>query len=298
MVRKSPSYRKERTIKIIEVELDAKAKLANATNGLRRPDILSNGKSFTKKLRKAQDEADIDEGIQLSDGSSAIEDNEIGPDESVNENEDDEEDETVAVSAVARAANGKVKGVRGRNERVMSAAEVRNHIRLLFKNESELCALIFGRHGGSTRSLANTTKLADMFFMDAVPVTPTRFRPVSKLGDDLFENSQNTLLTAVLTTCQRIQELNQRLLDQVKAERGEIVLYAVAKAEGTRTFEQLLDALIKLQHDVNSFMDSTKNPAIVRQGKLPPQGIKQLLERKEGLFRKHMMVHNERKQLS
>ena len=52
----------------------------------------------------------------------------------------------------------------------------------------------------------------------------------------------------------------------------------------------MLEALIKLQHDVNSFMDSTKNPTIMRQGKLPPQGVKQLLEKKEGLFRKHMMV--------
>jgi hypothetical protein len=28
----------------------------------------------------------------------------------------------------------------------------------------------------------------------------------------------------------------------------------------------------------------------MRQGKLPPSGVKQLLEKKEGLFRKNMMV--------
>ena len=52
----------------------------------------------------------------------------------------------------------------------------------------------------------------------------------------------------------------------------------------------LLEALVQLQVDVNSFMDSSKNPAPMRQGKLPPPGVKQGLERKEGLFRKHMMV--------
>lgn len=41
---------------------------------------------------------------------------------------------------------------------------------------------------------------------------------------------------------------------------------------------------------VNSFMDSNKNPTPTFQGKLPPQGVKQLLEKKEGLFRKNMMV--------
>jgi len=37
-------------------------------------------------------------------------------------------------------------------------------------------------------------------------------------------------------------------------------------------------------------MDSNKNPQIIRYGKLPPAGVKQTLEKKEGLFRKHMMV--------
>jgi hypothetical protein len=53
----------------------------------------------------------------------------------------------------------------------------------------------------------------------------------------------------------------------------------------------LLDALIQLQVDVNSYVDSSKNPTPVKQGKLPPAGVKQGLEKKEGLFRKHMMVH-------
>ena len=52
----------------------------------------------------------------------------------------------------------------------------------------------------------------------------------------------------------------------------------------------LLEALIQLQVDVNSFIDTSKNPQVVRQGKLPPAGVKQGLEKKEGLFRMNMMV--------
>lgn len=53
-------------------------------------------------------------------------------------------------------------------------------------------------------------------------------------------------------------------------------------------FNRLMNAFVTLQNDVNAFIDSTKNqnaPA----GKIPNPGIKQALEKKEGLFRKHMM---------
>lgn len=193
---------------------------------------------------------------------------------------EDVESDSDSEPRVARAANGQIKGRGGRSERVVPASEVRAHLSLLFTKEADMCAMLYGN---------KTRASPDIFFIDVVPVTPTRFRPASKMGDELFENAQNSLLTAVIQTCLRIQDLNQRLHDQAKAERGELVLDAIAKAEGSRTFELLLESLIKLQNDVNSFIDSTQNPTIMRGGKLPPQGVKQLLEKKEGLFRKHMM---------
>ena len=56
-----------------------------------------------------------------------------------------------------------------------------------------------------------------------------------------------------------------------------------------RLYALLIEAVLALQVAVNSMMDSTKNPMVVRQGKEPPAGIKQILEKKEGLFRKNMM---------
>ncbi|WWC70704.1 uncharacterized protein I206_104655 [Kwoniella pini CBS 10737] len=285
------TFRKEKAIKIIEYDLSLKHKQANKMAGLKKKDVLAFGSSKFSKHRRSADPQDIDEGIEMdSDKSSAEEDNAMEVDEEDEEAQDEEEDEDIA-RTVAKSASGQVKGARGRNERVMSASEVRAHLRLLFHREPEICRLLYGRHGSpSSRSNQPTSgPLADMFFMDVVPVTPTRFRPPAKMGEELFENSQNSLLSAVITTSHRIQELNGRLIEQAKAERGEAVLDAVAKIDGARAFELLLEALIKLQHDVNSFMDSTKNPAVMRQGQLPPQGVKQLLEKKEGLFRKHMM---------
>ncbi|KAL0255697.1 hypothetical protein I308_100504 [Cryptococcus tetragattii IND107] len=276
------TFRKEKAIKIIEYDLTPKQKLANKLSNLRRPDVLAASGKYSAKQRRS--EGDIDEGIEMDSDKSSVSE---GEGESLDEEEEEEQE---VGQTVAKTASGQIKGTRGRHERVMSPAEVRAHLRLLFNKEPEICRLIYGRHGNpAALSSVAPPPLADMFFMEVVPVTPTRFRPAARMGDELFENSQNSLLTTVLTTCQRIQKLNQDLINQAKAERGELVLDAVAKAQGSRTFELLLEALIKLQHDVNSFVDSTKNPAVMRQGKLPPPGVKQLLEKKEGLFRKHMM---------
>ena len=48
--------------------------------------------------------------------------------------------------------------------------------------------------------------------------------------------------------------------------------------------ERLQNSWIQLQESVNTYMDSSKD-----RRKAPPSGIKQILEKKEGLFRKHMM---------
>lgn len=255
---------------MIEYDLDAKKKLTNATLGVKRRDVLY------QKL-STKDAMEIDEDPERSSGESS---DESGSEATAVDDDGDPE------AALPKSASGQVKGMRGRNERVLSADEVRAHLRLLFSKEPVMCNLLYGRHGSPN---APSVPIADMFFMDVLPVPPTRFRPAAKMGDELFENAQNSLLSAVLATSKRIQDLNQRLHDEAKAEKGEMILDAIAKNEAQRTFASLLDALIKLQHDVNSFMDSSKNPTVMRQGKLPPQGVKQVLEKKEGLFRKHMM---------
>lgn len=63
-----------------------------------------------------------------------------------------------------------------------------------------------------------------------------------------------------------------------------------APLELTRVYTMLLESLIQLQVTVNSMIDSTKNPVVLGGGKLPPMGVKQMLEKKDGLFRKNMMV--------
>lgn len=121
---------------------------------------------------------------------------------------------------------------------------------------------------------------SDVFFIQALIVPPTRFRLPSKLGDEIHENSQNELLSNILKTSLLIRDLN----DQISSlQKGKLSI-----DERKIIFNRLMNSFVTVQNDVNAFIDSSKNqnaPA----GKIPNPGIKQALEKKEGLFRKHMM---------
>ncbi|EMR09607.1 hypothetical protein PNEG_02190 [Pneumocystis murina B123] len=160
--------------------------------------------------------------------------------------------------------------------RYMLPIEVLNHLRRLFTNEQKIISLLYR---GSSRPDKHFIT-PDFFFIHVIAVPPTKFRPASLVGTDIHENSQNELFSRILQSCLRIKELNDlvsNLIDKNDFENKD------------HNFEMLIAAFVQLQHDVNSFVDSNRNPVNLPQGRFPPPGIKQILEKKEGLFRKHMM---------
>ncbi|KAJ7590794.1 hypothetical protein C8J56DRAFT_858082 [Mycena floridula] len=261
------TFRKEGHSKIIEYDLSAKQKKQLLK---KRPDVLlldTSAEPIDEDIDMSGPESDEGEGDSLAD--------------------DDEVDEIAKPNGVQlpRAANGKLKTSRGRNERVMPAEECRAHLRRLFKNDATMCSLIYGKHGPFAILSAGGLSVAsaDMFFMDVLAVPPTRFRPPAKLNDVLFEHPQNELLAKVLNTSYRLRDFNIELA-AVSTKTAD-----ADPVKRRKLMSSLLEALIQLQVDVNSFMDSNKNPAPMRQGQVPPAGVKQGLEKKEGLFRKNMM---------
>lgn len=269
------TFRKEGYTKIIEYDLSRKQKDQHHLLQIKRPNILldSRHKDHSQTRDSAipngrDDDSDDDMDVDEPPGEDVMSDAEA-PHE----------------GQLPKSASGKTKTLRGRNERVMMPEECRAHLRRLFHNESVMCGLLFGRHGPFASVTTQNISLAsaDMFFLSVLPVPPTRFRPPARMGEMLFEHPQNELLTKVLQTSYRLREIQSNLAPP--ADKS-----VLDEGMRRRNLQQLLDSLIQLQHDVNSFIDSSKNPAPVRQGKLPPAGVKQLLEKKEGLFRKHMMV--------
>jgi DNA-directed RNA polymerase beta' subunit len=251
--------------------------------GKKRPDVLLAEKAGTflsRQPARTTEDSDVD----MSDPEESDEGEDI---EQEDEEEESEKESSVPKKApLPKAANGKTKTSRGRNERVIAPEECRAHLRRLFHNEAVMCSLLYGRHG----PLAPLSRegfcfsSADMFFMDVIPITPTRFRPAASMNGTLFEHSHNELLTKVLNTSYRLRDMNIDLRAASQKTPG------FDEASRKKLMGALLEQLIQLQNDVNSFMDSNKNPTPMRQGKLPPPGVKQGLEKKEGLFRRNMMV--------
>ncbi|KAH9850735.1 beta and beta-prime subunits of DNA dependent RNA-polymerase [Lenzites betulinus] len=276
------TFRKEGYTKIIEYALTSKQQQQHDFLNIKRPNVLNDQQ--LKAHSSSRNRTSARASSEASDGEESDEESEGGDD--VWSDGEDESIQPVANGAqLPKSASGKVKTARGRNERVVPPEECRAHLRRLFHNESVMCSLLFGRHGPLAPVNQNNLSIAsaDMFFMEVLPVSPTRFRPPAKMGEMLFEHPQNELMSRVLTTSYRLRDLNNNL--RAASAKGS----DVDEAARRRILQSLLDTLIQLQVDVNSYIDSSKNPTPIRQGRLPPAGVKQGLEKKEGLFRKHMM---------
>jgi DNA-directed RNA polymerase I subunit RPA1 len=169
------------------------------------------------------------------------------------------------------------------HDKYLPPSEVEGQIKLLWQQQAEMLNFIWmrafagGERGGSvaTVDLKNAEGWR-IFFMRIVLVTPNRFRPAAKIGESISDHPQNTHL-------KRILEFNSKIrLLQLKRDDAE-------DAEGTaNNLSKLVSIWIDLQNAVNCYMDSSKDPnPLGTQG--APIGIRQILERKEGLFRRHMM---------
>jgi DNA-directed RNA polymerase I subunit RPA1 len=112
--------------------------------------------------------------------------------------------------------------------------------------------------------------------MRTVLVPPNRFRPPADMGDMKVEHPQNISLQKVLVNNEKIKLLQSAGLNNIVDSNSGLDL------------SRIISTWIDLQNAVNCYMDSAKDPNPLGNSAAPP-GIRQLLERKEGLFRKNMM---------
>ncbi|WFC99819.1 DNA-directed RNA polymerase [Malassezia yamatoensis] len=262
----NPTLRKDGFVKITERVLSARDAAIHEARGIRRDNVLldrtvpSTEKQTTEPMVVDSADAETSNAISLKDAR-------------------------------------KLSKEAGESMRVVPPSECRANLRRLFANEAEICALIFGKH--PMFATGASAPNADIFFLETLAVTPTRFRPASVMGDQTFENAQNELLTKILQTSFLVRDRNAQaqafqkktnypLLDGVEESQA-ISLQKRWESDRRIALDNLLSAMLELQVNVNCYMDSSKNPAPMRQGQAPPPGVKQGLEKKEGLFRKHMM---------
>lgn len=251
----SPAFKAEDNSKVFEKPLSAKNAQYMAGRGMSRVDV--NMDSAKKSL--------------LNGGSTR----EIYIEDDYEEAEEDESGEDVMSDVEPEFKKSKKDSKEKKKQQYILSTAVQNHLRRLFTNEAAILALLFNVSGSSTKLTA------DNFFLNAIAVPPTRYRPPAREGDTIRESPQNGQLTKILNTCQRIAQLNLRRTDEATEKSPDKYQY----------LHQQIEAFVQLQMDVNSLIDSSASNSFVDRmaARQPPAGIKQTLEKKEGLFRKHMM---------
>ncbi|CAK4067593.1 unnamed protein product [Aphanomyces euteiches] len=184
-------------------------------------------------------------------------------DDSDPEDEDDDDDES---SGTNQSAN-----------QYLAPYEVMSQLQLLWKHEGGLVELMWGDRAFASGRKAHVEEGWRKFFLNVVPVAPSRFRPPVIMGDQLFEHSQNVYLTKIITLAEQIVNVSGRKPASDDEESAE-------SSVGVDLSEKVY-LWTELQTQVNCLIDNSK----AKRPDDVPQGIKQLIEKKEGLFRKHMM---------
>uniref|UniRef100_A0AAQ5XSK8 DNA-directed RNA polymerase subunit n=1 Tax=Amphiprion ocellaris TaxID=80972 RepID=A0AAQ5XSK8_AMPOC len=115
------------------------------------------------------------------------------------------------------------------------------------------------------------------------------YRPINRLGDQMFTNGQTVNMQAVMKDCGVIRKLLALIAGEKNTEEAEAPEETdqtfLAAVPGRTLTDKLYNMWIRLQSHVNIVFDSDMDKLMTE--KYP--GIRQILEKKDGLFRKHMM---------
>lgn len=156
---------------------------------------------------------------------------------------------------------------------------------LLWKTESAILKYLFPGAGEQG---------AGVFFLRNVAVPPNRFRPLRAAGGDgTFIPANTQALKAIIEASEAVKRVLDVDMSDDDDDSGPVLKGKEKEKEkrpgGPReTAEDLGTAVIALQDRVNTYMDSSKSGRSAYSGDVS-NGVRQLLERKQGLFRMKMM---------
>jgi DNA-directed RNA polymerase I subunit RPA1 len=161
--------------------------------------------------------------------------------------------------------------------KILHPLEIEEHVKLMWKENGKVMDLIFGNYVCNKTTLQSTElgyKVIkfhpNSFFLEVLPVAPNRFRPENKMSDSTYLHQHTVMLQKILT---------------INFELKKIVLKSREKKEAFE-LKETFSKWIELQDAVNGLFDATKCGKVTQDG---DAGIKQLLEKKEGIFRMKIM---------
>lgn len=279
----SPRIRHDNYNKVFQSPLSDKMHKLNTTENIKiiPASAFSELGTYPSGSGWASDDSDMEDDEIEEDnepaGTSTMSDNEDEYDESAMLGHKTRES-TVLTSSGKLTAQQRTAEKASKPDKFMHALEVEAQAQITWQFESFLCTKVFG-NAHAQRGVKDE-KGYGIFFMRAIPVPPSRFRPPMVMGTMTVEHAQNHYLNKVL-------ELNDRLrvnfatvqaIDSEGADSGKTDDKDNIQARAISTW-------IDLQTTVNCYIDSSKDPSGGAAQNVP-NGIRQLLEKKEGMFRK------------
>ncbi|ORY07249.1 hypothetical protein BCR34DRAFT_470515, partial [Clohesyomyces aquaticus] len=264
----NPTYRKDRAVKIFCKNLSAKEKAAMVQKEMRMQNPVEIIAKREQKGNKKQPHAD--EGVADLDPPTSEDD------EDVDMLDVQQADGTLVASETATNTVQRSEAAPDiPDTEYLMAEEVRAALVLLFEKEADILRLVYSP---SSRSKSRVDISPDMFFFECIVVPPNRYRMEDRTGDSIAESPKNSLYKSILNACESMRQIH----DEMKGKEN-------GRGYRQRNVDDLKAAWVNLQGAVNALVDRDANPVQGLAGRANADGIKQNLEKKEGLFRKNMM---------
>ncbi|KJX99061.1 dna-directed rna polymerase i subunit rpa1 like protein [Zymoseptoria brevis] len=259
------NHRKDRYVKIFRKPLLEKEHIAMVQAGMKAKDPVVEMRRKMRLERSRKRKRDEDEAVADLSNTSEEEGDDVDIDDS------SEGEPEIAGGVADESTTSKTQP-----EIYLNPSRVHAQLVQLFERDAEVLNLVYGGDSAGHSGVS-----ADMFFLNALIVPPNKYRPEAKTGDnEIAEAQENSLYKAVLNACERLTEI-QRELSGTEAP-------AVPRYRPS-TYADFETTWLTLQESVNSLIDKNLSPLQGRAGARNADGVKQKLEKKEGMFRKYMM---------
>ena len=328
----SPSVRKDGHAKVFSKPLPKKyIRRSGKNNALYgRRTALEEVRYLAARMAKRQQQ--LESGMEVDSEEEVTELDAIDPtldvdsDEDVNDNSEEDEESSDSDSDNEHAKKPVVKKNSvpasvvepgKESDKYLVPLEVEATLQLLWKYHANVLDFVWGRATrGDRASVSVDTEGWRLFFLRAILVPPSRFRPEAHIGDAVSDHPQNAHLSKIIETNDAIRKLalerSGAQMERSSAEVAqtglrsliangasqsqnhgqpivaEILAKTIASSNEPSFLSKSIQLWIQLQTSVNCYMDSAKDPNPLG-GTTVPAGIRQLLEKKEGIFRMNMM---------
>ena len=204
--------------------------------------------------------------------------------------------QNVSMASSIRKRGKSQAGEREKTE--LTSQEIKDHFKSLYQTDKDMMSTMFPMlKQEESKELNNGRKepysddsacSTDVFFVEVLAVPPPNTRPCQYTGGTMTIHPQSTSLQRLLETIAVLKQVLQVVRQDV--EESNLSTEARAMIKGLRgdNITAKMDATWKeMQADVDRILDREMNTS--KNNAKSGWGFKQLIERKQGLFRMHMM---------